>query len=267
MVPFSTKHGTKNLVPLAPWPPHRYLSKLGGGGVAYKDRPPPPPGPRPYAVGCRHLLPPHLLHPPHALHAFPSFPSAREVVEEKAAGGVWDPKICVPKMARPDFPFCKFRFFPRWSLWSGGAGGGSRGGGGGPPPPAMWGHSNTSHALRPPYAFLAGSPHSHSFAVQLRRHCPRATSVPPSNVTCDSCKRDVTATAGPFELRLPFLGRGRGLRPSSSAAQTPEPQGPDRLGSAVVRSRSARAPSASPVPVSWRLAKGPWGTRGPWAAA
>ena len=37
--------------------------------------------------------------------------------------GVWDPKVCVPKRARPDFPNCKFRFFPRWSLWSGGGGG------------------------------------------------------------------------------------------------------------------------------------------------
>ena len=41
--------GQNFLAPLAPWPPHRYLSKLGGGGglggVAYKDwaRPPPPP--------------------------------------------------------------------------------------------------------------------------------------------------------------------------------------------------------------------------------
>ena len=34
-------------------------------------------------------------------------------------GGVWDPKFCVPKMAHSDFPDCKFRFFPRWSLWSG----------------------------------------------------------------------------------------------------------------------------------------------------
>ena len=32
MVPLSTKHGTKNFAPLAPWPRHRYLSKLGGGG-------------------------------------------------------------------------------------------------------------------------------------------------------------------------------------------------------------------------------------------
>ena len=46
----------------------------------------------------------------------------------------------VPKMARPDFPDCKFRFFPRWSLWS-------AGGGGGNPPPTVYGHSNTS--LRP----------------------------------------------------------------------------------------------------------------------
>ena len=45
-MPLSTKHGTKNLAPLAPWPLHCYLSKLGGGVVAYKDRalPPPPPG-------------------------------------------------------------------------------------------------------------------------------------------------------------------------------------------------------------------------------
>ena len=37
---------------------------------------------------------------------------------------VWDPNVCVPKMARPEFPSCKLRFFP-WSLWS------LRGGGGG----------------------------------------------------------------------------------------------------------------------------------------
>ena len=46
----STKHGTKNWAPLASWPPHRYLSKLGGGGVGWggshkrtgPGRPPPP---------------------------------------------------------------------------------------------------------------------------------------------------------------------------------------------------------------------------------
>ena len=31
----------------------------------------------------------------------------------------WDPKLCVPKMAQQDFPDCKFRFFPLWSLWCG----------------------------------------------------------------------------------------------------------------------------------------------------
>ena len=36
--------------------------------------------------------------------------------EEEGGGG------CVPKMARPDFPYFKCRFFPRWSLWSGGGG-------------------------------------------------------------------------------------------------------------------------------------------------
>ena len=40
--------------------------------------------------------------------------------------GLWDPKVCVPKMAQPDVPFCKFRLFPRWLL---------RSGGGEPPPP------------------------------------------------------------------------------------------------------------------------------------
>ena len=39
-------------------------------------------------------------------------------------GGVWAPKVCVPKMARSDFPNGKFRFFTRWSLGSGGGGGG-----------------------------------------------------------------------------------------------------------------------------------------------
>ena len=41
-------------------------------------------------------------------------------------GGGLGPKICVPKMARQRLPNGKFRFFPRWSLWSG-EGGGTRG--------------------------------------------------------------------------------------------------------------------------------------------
>ena len=44
-------------------------------------------------------------------------------------GGGWGPTVCVPKMARPDFPDCKFRFCRRWSLWF--RGGGSREGEGG----------------------------------------------------------------------------------------------------------------------------------------
>ena len=55
-------------------------------------------------------------------------------------GGVWDPTVCVPKMARSDFPNSKFHFFPRWSPWSGAGGGG---GNPYPPPPAVHGHSNT----------------------------------------------------------------------------------------------------------------------------
>ena len=56
----------------------------------------------------------------------------REVWE---GGGVWDPRVCVPQMARPDFPSWQFRSFARWSLWTWG---------GDPPPPMAYGHSNTS---------------------------------------------------------------------------------------------------------------------------
>ena len=36
--------------------------------------------------------------------------------------GVWDPKICAPKMVRPDFPPCQFRVFPTMAtfVWGGG---------------------------------------------------------------------------------------------------------------------------------------------------
>ena len=84
----STKHGTKNLAPLAPWPPHRYLSKLGGcggagGGVAYRDRArPPPPPPRGYTASQKS---PRVLHVfDHwflALHAFThGFPTVQPSV-------------------------------------------------------------------------------------------------------------------------------------------------------------------------------------------
>ena len=44
----------------------------------------------------------------------------KDALEE--GGGVRDPKVCVPKIVRPDFPDGTFCFFPRWSLWSGGGG-------------------------------------------------------------------------------------------------------------------------------------------------
>ena len=50
----------------------------------------------------------------------------KDVLGERG-GGVWDPKVCAPTMARSDFPNGKFHVFPRWSLWSGGGGGGSYG--------------------------------------------------------------------------------------------------------------------------------------------
>ena len=43
----------------------------------------------------------------------------RLTLEERKGGGVWDPKVCIPKMARSDVPDCEFCFFfPRWSPWS-----------------------------------------------------------------------------------------------------------------------------------------------------
>ena len=60
--------------------------------------------------------------------AIPDAPSGalawgRRTLEEGGGEGIWVPKIYVPKLARSDFPDCKFRFLPRWSLWSGGGGG------------------------------------------------------------------------------------------------------------------------------------------------
>ena len=71
----------------------------------------------------------------------PRQPLVRKRARSWGRKGVWDPKVCVPEMARQDFPNGKFRFFPRWLLWSGGGGGWSMGGT--PPPPMVYGHSHT----------------------------------------------------------------------------------------------------------------------------
>ena len=44
---------------------------------------------------------------------------------ERRGEGVWNPKLCVPKIAQINISFCKFHFPPRYR-------GGSRVGGGGP---------------------------------------------------------------------------------------------------------------------------------------
>ena len=65
----------------------------------------------------------------------PGRPPASGLLLSRGGGeGVLDPKLGVPKMARPDFPSCKFRFFPLWSLWSGEGGWGFWGRG----PPPLW---------------------------------------------------------------------------------------------------------------------------------
>ena len=57
-------------------------------------------------------------------HRKQACPLSRAVLNgRRRGGGVWDPKGCVPKMARSDFPSRKFRFCPRWSLWYRGGGG------------------------------------------------------------------------------------------------------------------------------------------------
>ena len=57
-------------------------------------------------------------------------PPTNYLSETRGGGGVLEgergpgiQKIVYPKPAQPDFPDCKFRFFPRWSLWSVGGGG------------------------------------------------------------------------------------------------------------------------------------------------
>ena len=52
-------------------------------------------------------------------------------------GVFWSPKDCVAKMAQPDFPNGKFRFFPRRALWLGGGGAEGDFRGRGPPPLAF----------------------------------------------------------------------------------------------------------------------------------
>ena len=64
----------------------------------------------------------------------PPIPQRNGHQKRGGGGGVWDRKVCAPKMARPDFPFCKFYFFPQWPLWLGGGGAS----------PAVVSHSNAS---------------------------------------------------------------------------------------------------------------------------
>ena len=80
-------------------------------------------------------------------------------------GGVWYPKVCVPQMARQDFPKGKFRFFPHLDLWGGG--GASMGE---CPPPMVCGHSNTS---LPPNQRTSGPFKTHT--EDMRKTAPHDT--------------------------------------------------------------------------------------------
>ena len=81
-----------------------------------------------FAEDDHRWLPLHVTHSP-PLNAWRHSPGSR-----KGGRGGRDPKVCVPKTARPDSLWCKLRFFPRWSLWSGGEEGS---GGVAPPPPPL----------------------------------------------------------------------------------------------------------------------------------
>ena len=61
----------------------------------------------------------------------------------RGGGGLWDPKVCAPKMARSDFPDCILGFFPTTVTLVWGKGG-PQGGGGRVTYLSVHGHSNTS---------------------------------------------------------------------------------------------------------------------------
>ena len=69
----------------------------------------------------------HPAHPRNLRRVSP-IPHTSDVLEEEGGGGVWNPKLCVPKMAQPDFLICKCQFFSMMVTLVGGQGGGSGGG-------------------------------------------------------------------------------------------------------------------------------------------
>ena len=114
-------------------------------------------------------------------------PETREVLEG-GRGSIWGPKVCVPKMARQDFPNGKFRFFPRWSLWSGG-GGGSRGD---PPPPRPTVHGLPARDQTPlptpplsrPHAYANGEQERCCLTVNVQKSLKHSRTNPPPPPMC-----------------------------------------------------------------------------------
>ena len=113
-----------------------------------------------------------------------SLPMPRDVLEARGEGGLG--RISVPKMAPADFPNCKFRVFPRWSLWFGA--GGSSGGGAYPPascgvqpfpyfpapPPRTLGRPSTRH---PPPLWTGGQRVDGAWGTPPSRGTTRHTQV------------------------------------------------------------------------------------------
>ena len=85
-------------------------------------------------------------------------------------GGSETQKVLYQKWPNQIFPMVNFRFFPRWSLWSGG--GGSRGRGRLLPlPPMVYGHSNTALPPDPLHVWARGNVGGNVDIMDRRTHC------------------------------------------------------------------------------------------------
>ena len=141
-------------------------------------------------------------------------------------------------MARLDFPDGKFRFFRRWSLWSGGRDG--PGGGGAPPPPTMYGHSST--ALPPaPSSFSRGQ----SLRPSRPLRFPHATT--PTAFTTDTNRSEPSCK--PLVLTAPDAPVPSNATPFARPPHPLTPHGTPHTTHLLPETTEVRDGDASTVPV------------------